>query len=77
VFLPKAVQLNHYEDIARANEVEDRRKLIATVPRGSRDCLGSNECAACGLELGFLGSGVLSSGGDAGVADEVTLGAAG
>jgi hypothetical protein len=59
------VQLDHDEGIAAANEVKDRRKLIATVTGASRDYLGSNERAACGLELGFLGSCVLASGGDA------------
>jgi hypothetical protein len=72
-----SVQLDDDEDIARPNEVEDRRKLIATVTGASRDRLGSNERAARGLELGFLGSRVLSGGGDAGVANQVTLAASG
>jgi hypothetical protein len=65
----QAVQLDDDEDIARANEVEDRRELIATVPGASRDCLGSDERAACVFELGFLGSRVLSNGRNAGIAN--------
>jgi hypothetical protein len=73
----QAVQLDHHEDIAGSNEIQDRSKLAATVPGGPRDCLGSNERAASSLELGFLGSCVLSSGGDAGIANQMALGADG